>query len=247
MFSSSGGNPRLRPYLSTNLDVSVEKYFAKGGYIALAGYYKRLTDYVNSAGGYYFDFASAKAALPPALQPLVGTTIGKVTAPVNDGRGKLLGAEATLSLPFSLLTPALDGFGFFGSASYTDSSITLGTNPNPITLPGLSDWVGNATLFYEKNGFQVRANYRYRSTFLAEVAGLSANPTFRQAKAEGILDAQIGYDFQEGSPLYGLSIMFQAKNLTDRPFITYEKGDPRQVIDYQRYGRDYYLGLIYKF
>jgi len=247
VFSSNGGNSSLRPYLSTNFDMSLERYFAKGGYVSVAGYYKKLSDYVNSAGGYYFDFSAAKAALPAAAQALVGTTIGKVTAPINDCRGHLLGAEATLSLPFSIVSPALDGFGFFGSASYTDSSITLGTNPNPITLPGLSDWVGNATLYYEKAGFQVRANYRYRSTFLAEVAGLSANPTFRQAKAEGILDAQIGYDFQEGSALHGLSIMFQAKNLTDRPFITYQNGDQRQVIDYQRYGRDYYLGVIYKF
>ncbi|MFX4658510.1 hypothetical protein ABTA71_19755, partial [Acinetobacter baumannii] len=82
------------------------------------------------------------------------------------------------------------------------SSIKLGSNPNnPITLPGVSDWVGNASLYYEKAGFQVRATYRYRSQFLAEVAGLSANPTYRTAKAEGILDAQIGYEFQPGSTL----------------------------------------------
>ena len=82
--------------------------------------------------------------------------------------------------------------------------------------------------------------------FLGEVAGLSAAPTYREAKAEGILDAQIGYDFNSG-PLKGLSILAQAKNLTDRPFVTYQNNDPRQVIDYQRYGRDYYLGLAYKF
>ncbi|PZU53574.1 MAG: hypothetical protein DI554_19340, partial [Sphingobium sp.] len=63
---------------------------------------------------------------------------------------------------------------------------------------------------------------------------------------EGILDAQIGYEFQSG-PLTGLSILLQGKNLTDQPFVTYQNGDKRQVIDYQRYGRDYYLGLTYKF
>src|SRR3546814_588519 len=77
-------------------------------------------------------------------------------------------------------------------------------------------------------------------------AGLSANPTYRTARAEGILDAQIGYEFQSG-PLKGLSILAQGKNLTDRPFITYQNGDSRQVIDYQRYGRDYYIGVSYKF
>ncbi len=247
-FSSTGGNPRLRPYKSTNLDVSAEHYFRKGGYVAVAAYYKRLTDYIDSNNSYIYDFSSAKSLLSPANQALLGTTLGKVSAPGNAGSGNLKGAEFTLSLPFSVVTPKLDGFGFYGSFSYTDSTIRLASNPGTaITLPGLSDKVANAEFYYEKHGFQTRVSYRYRSTFLAEVAGLSAAPTFRQAKAEGILDAQIGYEFQKGSMLQGLSVLFQAKNLTDRPFITYQNNDPRQVIDYQRYGRDYYLALSYKF
>lgn len=248
VFSSNGGNASLRPYKSTNFDLSFEHYFAKGGYFALAGYYKHLTDFVDPNNSFVYDFTAALSGLTPAQRAAVGTPLGLVHAPANTGSGHLNGVEASLSLPFSTLSPSLDGFGFFGSASYTDSTIKLASNPgNPITLPGLSDWVGNAEVYYEKNGFQVRASYRYRSTFLAEVAGLSANPTYRQAKAEGILDAQIGYEFQPGSALAGLSILLQAKNLTDRPFITYQNNDPRQVIDYQRYGRDYYIGLSYKF
>lgn len=248
VFSSNGGNAALRPYQSTNVDASFEHYFAKGGYFALAGYYKRLTDFVDPNNSYIFDFSAALVGLTPAQVASVGTPLGLVHAPANTGKGHLLGAEATLSLPFSTFSSALDGFGFFGSASYTDSTIKLASNPtNPITLPGLSDWVANAEVYYEKHGIQLKASYRYRSTFLAEVAGLSANPTYRQAKAEGILDAQIGYEFQKGSALEGLSILLQAKNLTDRPFITYQNNDPRQVIDYQRYGRDYYVGLSYKF
>jgi iron complex outermembrane receptor protein len=120
------------------------------------------------------------------------------------------------------------------------------SQPDPITVPGLSKWVGTAEAYYEKHGFQARVSYRYRSSFLGEVAGLSAVPTFRTAKSEGILDAQVGYEFQEGM-FKGLSITAQGKNLTDRPFVTYQNDDKRQVIDYQRYGRDYYLSLAYKF
>ncbi|GEN98379.1 TonB-dependent receptor [Novosphingobium sediminis] len=247
-FQSTGGNALLRPYKAANLDVSVEHYFPKGGYVSLAGYYKKLTDFVNPQRNLPFDFSAVAASLPAFIRDQLKTTVGVVSQPLNDGEGSLKGAEFTLSLPFSLVSPSLDGFGFYGSGSYTDSTIRLNSDPaNPITLPGLSDWVGNASVYYEKHGFQVRASYRYRSKFLAEVAGLSANPTYRTAKAEGILDAQIGYDFQPGSALEGLSILFQARNLTDRPFITYQNNDTRQVIDYQRYGRDFYVGLSYKF
>ena len=240
-FNSTGGNFQLRPYQSTNIDLSFEKYFRKGGYFAVGGYFKKLTDYVDANSSVLFDFSAAKAQYPG-----LPSYLGLISAPTNSGKGYLLGTEATLSLPFSNLSESLDGFGFFGSASYTDSSIKLGSNPGQaITLPGLSDWVANATLYFEKNGFQIRGSYRYRSPFLGEVAGLSANPTFRNVKAEVIVDAQIGYEFQDG-PLKGLAILLEGKNLTDRPFITYD-GTPNKVIDYQRYGRDYYLGVSYKF
>lgn len=247
IFNSNGGNIGLRPYLSTNVDLSVEKYFANSGYFSVAGFFKKLSNFVDPRDNYLFDFKAAVAGLTPAQQAAVGTTIGTVSAPSNRGNGDLLGVEATLSLPFSNFSEALDGFGFFGSGSYTDSTIKLGSNPGQaIPIPGLSDWVANASLYFEKNGFQVRGSYRYRSAFLAEIAGLSANPEFRTARSEAIVDAQIGYEFQDG-PMKGLSVMLQGKNLTDRPFITYQNDDPRQVREYQRYGRDYYLAVSYKF
>ena len=249
-FSSKGGNVALRPYQSANFDVSLEKYFGSAGYVSLAGYYKRLTDFVDPNNSFAFDFRDALSTLPPAAQAIVtaqGATVGLVSAPGNTGKGDIMGFEATLSLPFNNLYRALDGFGFYGNISYNKSSVIFASDPgNEITIPGLSKWVGSGEVYYDKKGIQARLSYRFRSTFLGEVAGLSAAPTFRQVKAEGILDAQIGYEFQSG-PLKGLSILAQAKNLTDRPFVTYQNNDKRQVIDYQRYGRDYYLGVAYKF
>ncbi len=254
-FSAIGGNPRLKPYQSTNIDLSIEKYFRRGGYVSVAGYYKHLTDFVDIGNSVEGDFSALAAALRTAIPGIViGTTRGRINIPGNTGDGFIVGAEATLSLPFANISESLDGFGFFGSASYTDSTVKLRQptatpnqfNVSTITVPGLSDWVANAELYFEKNGFQIRGSYRYRSGFLGEVAGLSANPTFRQARPESIVDAQIGYEFQNG-PLKGLAILLQGKNLTDRPFVTFENNDPRRVIDYQRYGRDFYLGLSYKF
>jgi iron complex outermembrane receptor protein len=249
-FSSDGGNFRLRAYQSTNIDISLEKYLRGGGYLALTGFYKHLTDFVDPNNSTLYDFSALLAALPPAARATViaqNAQFGLVKTPDNTGRGDILGVEATVSLPFSTFTPALDGFGVFASGSYVDSRVIYGSNPTqPVTLPGQSKWIGTGTAYYEKNGFQARATYRWRDSFLAELAGLSANPEFRTGKAEGVLDAQIGYEFQAG-PLKGLAILAQAKNLTDAPFITTEAGDTRLVREYQRYGRDYYLGITYKF
>ena len=69
----------------------------------------------------------------------------------------------------------------------------------------------------------------------------------RRAAPETIVDAQIGYDFQPGSVLEGLSLYVQGQNLTDQPFKTFNPGHPEQVIDYQTYGRRFLAGFTYKF
>ncbi|HUL55190.1 MAG TPA: hypothetical protein VLT83_17435, partial [Opitutaceae bacterium] len=69
---------------------------------------------------------------------------------------------------------------------------------------------------------------------------------FSVAQPEKIVDAQIGYSVQSG-PLKGLSVYLQAYNLNDEPLITYNNGDPRQVINYQKYGASYSIGATYKF
>jgi iron complex outermembrane receptor protein len=66
------------------------------------------------------------------------------------------------------------------------------------------------------------------------------------AKSEFLVDAQIGYEFQDG-PMQGLAILATASNLTNEPFVTFQNGDERQIRDHQNYGRNYMLGLSYKF
>jgi iron complex outermembrane receptor protein len=87
---------------------------------------------------------------------------------------------------------------------------------------------------------------RYRSTFLGDFTGFGGSPTRRTALGETIVDAQIGYDFQEGSALSGLSLYLQGQNLTDERFASID-GNRLKVIDYQIYGRRYLAGFTYKF
>ncbi|MFZ5610335.1 MAG: TonB-dependent receptor [Pseudomonadota bacterium] len=247
-FRASGGNPKLRPTIANAVDISYEKYFGKGdGYFALAAYYKDLQDFVNPNDAFLFDFANFVDAYVPAdRRDELGTTLGIISGPTNRGGGSIRGLEASLSLPAGMIAPALEGFGVIVGGSFTDSKVLLGDSTVPITVPGLSKWVVNTTAYYEKSGFQARLSHRYRTDFLAEVSGISATRILRSAKGESIFDAQIGYAFQEGV-LEGLSIVLQAYNLTNEPFITFQEPDPRLVIDQQRYGRTYLIGASYTF
>jgi iron complex outermembrane recepter protein len=246
-FSASGGNPNLRPYVADGVDVSLEKYFGRGGYISVAGYYKWLKDYVNPNNFYISDFSYLLPTLSAANRAIVATTLGRVTAPKNTSSGFMRGFEISGTLPFGEFSQSLDGFGIQASGSYTDSELTDPGVKGSITVPGLSKWVLNGTVYFEKAGFEARASYRHRSTYLAEFIGISAGRDFRQTYPESIIDAQLGYRFQSGS-LEGLSITVQGLNLTNEPFINFPESEPStHVIDYERYGRTFLVGASYKF
>jgi iron complex outermembrane recepter protein len=239
-YSGGGGNPRLEPYRANAFDLNFEKYFGKSGVISAQFFYKDLKSYIDRTRQ-RFDYTG----FPAPVGPPAPSQIGLLDAPFNTGGGSLYGAELGLTLPFSNIASALDGFGVTGGIGYTKTKVK-DANGNVDQIPGYSKWVGNATAYFEKYGFNARGSLRYRSTFLGDFTGFGGSPTRRTALTETIIDAQIGYDFQPGSALEGLSVNIQGQNLTDERFASV--GAARnQVIDYQTYGRRFMAGFSYKF
>jgi iron complex outermembrane receptor protein len=245
-WGGGGGNPELKPFIANVADISVEKYFAnRRGYVSLAGFYKGLESYVYNRNQ-LFDFTGYPIGVISPTNPEPVLRQGLLNAPANGDGGWIRGVEFAISTPFDIFHPVLTGFGMQFSASATDSEIQPDPTQAPTTLPGLSETVVNASLYYERAGFQARVSSRYRSDFLGEVAGFGNGRTLRSVAAENVIDAQIGYEFQSG-PLEGLSVLAQANNINDEPFKTFQNGDERQTIDYQHYGRTFLVGLNYKF
>lgn len=239
-WGGSGGNPNLRPWIANALDISIEKYFGRRGYISLAGFYKDLESYIYDQQQ-LTDFTGYPITGP---QPILRQ--GFISTPQNGEGGVIQGAEFAVSVPFDLFWAPLEGFGATFSASWTDSDIVPNPGSPSTPLPGLSEKVSNLTVYYERDGFQARVSNRYRSEFLGELSGVGTDRIQRMVDAESIVDAQIGYEFQAG-PLEGLSVLAQVNNLTDEQFKTFENNDPRRVIDYQQYGRTYLVGINYRY
>ncbi len=259
VFSAGGGNPKLRPYIANQVDLSLEHYFGGAGYIAIAGFYKDLEDYVNASDVFPFDFSEFIASeLTPTQASQLNSAIGPFSSPSNNGSGSIKGFEVSLSLPGTLAgeDSFLAPFGLLTSTSFTDSEVTLSFTPpldptlptvQPITIPipGLSKWVVNSTLYYENGGFEARLSHRYRTSFLAEVSAISATRALRSAKGESIFDAQIGYTFDGDGLIGGTRVTVQGLNLTDEPFVTFN--GPGEIIDHQRFGRTYLIGVSKSF
>ena len=254
------GNPKLRPYEARALDVSFEKYFGKKGIISAAFFYKKIDNYIINVSEQfdYKNYTSATTPLPTE-GPYKGSTVGAATRPVNSDGGSLKGIELAANLPFSLLTPVLDGFGANLNYSYTTSSVALPTsgfvtqNNAPVfvgavttmTLPGLSKNVARVRLYYENRGFQVSYAIRSRSAFVGQILDYRGDPQFTHLNKETIADVQGSYEFQSDY-LKGLSVFLQANNLTNSPFQEYMV-TPDIITTSRKYGKNYAAGVTYKF
>jgi iron complex outermembrane receptor protein len=252
-WSGDGGNPQLKPWKADSLDLAFDSYFKDNqGYFSVAFFQKKLLNYIYEAHQ-----VQSFAGYPVLNGPTPSLLQGITTTPTNGQGGRVEGAEVTLSLSSELLTnKAVKGFGVILGGATTDSSVEPwgpGNGTSPIN--GLSKKVGNVTVYYERGGFSARLSEHYRSEYRAYVTTFGVpNPKgdinpgggYATTQPETQLDAQVSYSVQKGE-LKGLSFYVQAYNLNDSPLITYNNGDPHQVINYQKYGASYSVGAAYRF
>ena len=258
-WSASGGNPNLEPWRAKQVNLAWEWYAGKATYVSLGGFYTWVDNYIYKQV-LPFDFSDFPIPPTAIVPPAPGVTIspvGTLSAPANGQGGYVRGIEFSSAVEFGRLTSILDGFGASGSLAYTESNLNPTTSTtSTVRIDGLSKWVYNVTGYYEKNGFQARASYRYRSAFKGEVVSLFTNLAFTEILADEQLDAQVGYTFQEGSSLEGLGIQLQVLNVLDSPYRTrlgLDSGGVRAsdgtVLPetYEKYGRQFLLGVSYRF
>jgi iron complex outermembrane receptor protein len=244
---NGGGNPQLRPWKANAFDLSLEKYFGRKGYVSAALYYKNLTDYIFNASK-ITDFTGV--ALPiDATQTYAlanANRIGVSTVKSNGHGGYIEGLEVTASIPGEVLWAPLDGFGLIVSGAWNRSAVNPTGNRNE-PVPGLSSKVINSTLYFEKGGFSARVSNRFRGSFVGEVPLFDSSLSKQTVKSESLVDAQVGYTFQEGA-FKNLSLNLSGTNLTDAPFSLYQVGaNPFDLVKYEKYGSVYAVTATYKF
>jgi iron complex outermembrane receptor protein len=240
----SGGNPELQPWEANAFDVSWEKYFGNRAYVALAWFYKDLKTYIFDQQGL---FDATGLPIPAGYTGPTPQTTGFYTRPANGEGGTLKGWEFSVSVPFDLFSEALEGFGFVANYSDTNSSIKRNGPDGPDEpIAGLSDVVRNIAVYYENHGFSARVSQRHRSEFLGEIQGFGADRALVDIGGESVVDTQIGYSFADGTMLEGMSVLLQVNNVTNEPYRQFFTGT-ELTQKYEEYGRQYLLGVTYKF
>ncbi|MBB6250751.1 TonB-dependent receptor [Nitrospirillum iridis] len=197
------GNPNLKPIESTNVDVSGEWRNSQGGQASVAGYYKRLSNYL-------FDNGST------LVNPFTtGSSLVSISQPRNGGSGDVYGMEFSARQKFDTILPGwMSGFSIGGNLtrqwSVVDTGIKGLDTDQPIqNAPG---WLANATLSYEIGGFTADLTYNYTGSYLVyyDYLGQGGSWDNMWVRPTNRLDLHVGYKLDNG-----VSIDGSVSNLTN--------------------------------
>ena len=221
--TGSGGNPQLKPLVSSNFDAAVEWYFAPRGLLSAGVYAMNLKDYVNF-GNEVRTFKDMQASAAAGTD-VYNNYLISVPRNVN---GQVRGVE------LNYIQPIGDNFGVQANYTYADGHAT-GDKP----LQGTSKNTYNLSGYFENKQFNARISYTYRSQFYA---GVSRTDTYFQ-QGIGNLAASFGVQLTDW-----MSLSLDGMNL-NKPKLKYYTQNAaygKQPYAFYDNGRQYYLSLRFK-
>lgn len=155
-----GGNPALKAEKSRGVDASLEWYFSPASILSLGAFHRSIDNVI---------YADSSPIDPAIYLPSAAGEAWTYTGSVNGDDGKLQGIELNFSGTADNLLPSpFDGLGFSGNVTFLNSEFK-GLDGVQYDLPGTSDRIYNASLFYEKYDFSVRVNYQYRNEWISPI------------------------------------------------------------------------------
>jgi iron complex outermembrane receptor protein len=236
----TNGTPYLDPFQANQFDVSYEHYFDEGGAVTAAVFWKDIDSLVEGPTQF------TGSDIPPDLGIIVppGQFLALYQTFLNNDKGGYIrGIEIAGTKTFDNLPGIWSGLGATASYSFTESETEVSGGSfysDNLPLPGLSENVWSATVFWDIDRFSSHINMRYRDDFVQNLAVPGANsPTFAQAYTT--VDAQVSYAFDNG-----FSVVISGNNLTDEEnTIEYGLGDA--FGEYKQFGRQFYFGVNYRY
>jgi phosphoribosylformimino-5-aminoimidazole carboxamide ribotide isomerase len=240
----TNGTPYLDPFRADQFDLSYEHYFDDGGAVTAAIFYKDIEALIE--GPTQFTYADGTVPDADDLGIIVpdGSFLNIYQTYLNNDKGGYIrGVELAATKTFDALPGIWGGLGATASYSYTESETEVGGGRfygQNLPIPGLSENVWSATVFYDWVGFSAHVNMRYRDEFVQNLPIPGAGtPTLAQDYTT--VDAQVSYAFENG-----LSVVISGNNLTDEENVI-EYGVDNAFGEYKSFGRQYYFGVNYKY
>lgn len=217
--TGGGGNPNLKPTLSTNLDANLEWYFMPRGLLSIGAYHMDLKDYIA------FDVVSRQ--LYSELTNRLETY--QISTPIN-ADGKVTGVEVAYEQPIG------EYFGVNANYTYANGSTAHTWSDGSHNLLGTSKNTYNVGAYFENERFGARVSYTHRSSFLISLSG--TNPYYQDDF--GTLSASLSFKATDW-----LSISLDGLNLNNPTYKYYQTA--AIPTSFYSNGRQYYLNFRFKY
>jgi iron complex outermembrane recepter protein len=143
----SMGNPELKPYLSDNFEVSVEKYFEPVGQFSVGVFLKEISNYSRSI---------SETVGPEGVDGQGQYAGYTLTTTRNVGTARIRGIELSYQQQFSFLPGVLKGLGAMANFTYLQAEGNFGATTSTTKLSQLAPRSGNAGINYRYRGFDAR-------------------------------------------------------------------------------------------
>lgn len=195
------GNPLLEPWRSTNYNLGLEWYYDSASLFSVGLFRMNIDSFIE------------KGQVMKGLPDIDGVVRREVPVDteINGKGGTVKGVEVTWQQSFDFLPGIWSGLGTTLNYTYAPSdSANKDVYGNTLPIQDNSENSGNAVLWYEKDGLQLRVAANYRSDRLDSLAiplGKGVVPVWTQSTV--YVDASASYDLFEHSSVY-----LQVSNLT---------------------------------
>jgi iron complex outermembrane receptor protein len=228
--TATGGNPALKPYLSDNLDLALEWYYAQNTYLSVNAFVKDVTNFIVQG--------TQRQTINDVIDPTTGQpAIYTVSQRVNGPEATVNGWEIAWQHVFGD-----SGFGFNANATFVDTNKPYDRtdiSQSGFAVTGLAN-SANFVGFFDKFGFEARVAANWRDEYLLQFgqnqnnSAFGAEPTFVNSSLQ--IDVSTSYRFTESFNVY-----FEAQNVTNETLSTHGRFD-NQLLDVFAFGRRYSLG-----
>lgn len=232
------GNPNLKPTTSYNFDLSAEYYFKSVGLVSVGFFYKSINNVIVDEVWKGMD----------SQLPITGTYDYEISKPINAYDADLFGVEVAYQRDFGFITPALKCFGFYGNYTYTANKTKnhhfehrVLEDGEDIDMIGSPEHTANASLFFEKWGFNLRLSYNFASAFVDEMGEVAQLD--RYYDKVNYLDLNASYTFGKR---FKTTIYADVTNLLNQP-LRYYQGTKDRTAQVEYYGARFNAGIKVSF
>ena len=223
----SGGNPTLKAEESFGFDSSLEYYLEDGGLLSASLFYRTVDNVI---------YADSSTIDPGIYEPAAAGEQWTYTGFLNGSNGVFRGLELSAVL---FADRFVEGLGLSTNVTFADGEFEQ-VGGETVGLPGTSDLIWNAALFYERFGFSARLNYSYRDEWISPIE----DPSEFWGEMER-LDAQLSYTLP--MDLFGAeaSVYASFNNLTDETDVRFAGNGT--INQSESYGMHYLTGFRLNF